>query len=89
MTTIPDTPPAAADDARVIALIGFARTEMSDDAYRTECREALTKFIRSKPFNPEVWARVEKATYYVAGADYGDADAHARLADKLSKTIKG
>lgn len=66
------------------ALIGFARTEMSDDAYRAECREALTKFIRSKPFDPEVWSRVEKATYYVAGADYGDADAHARLADKLS-----
>jgi glucose-6-phosphate 1-dehydrogenase len=70
------------------ALVGFARTEMSDEAYRKDCREALTKFIRSKPFNPEVWARVEKATYYLAGEDYGAADAHKKLAAKLRELDK-
>ena len=28
------------------ALVGFARTEMSDDDYRKECREAVEKFYR-------------------------------------------
>src|SRR5450432_655855 len=65
------------------SLIGFARTEMSDDDYRKECRDAVQKFIRSKPFDPNVWERVEKATYYVAGEDYGDIAAHKKLAAKL------
>ena len=50
------------------ALVGFARTEMSDDDYRRECREAVQKFARSKEFNPEAWKRIEQACYYVAGA---------------------
>src|SRR5262249_9121452 len=62
---------------------GFARSEMSDDAFRKECSDAIAKFARSKPFKPEVWAKVEKATYYIAGADYGDAAAHQKLAAKL------
>jgi glucose-6-phosphate 1-dehydrogenase len=70
------------------ALIGFARTGMSDDDYRKDCREALTKFIRSKPFNPEIWARVEKATYYISGEDYGAEEAHKRLAAKLRELDK-
>src|SRR5262249_41927335 len=53
------------------------------DDYRKECREAIEKFARTKPFNPEVWKRLEQATFYIAGADYGDADAHKRLAAKL------
>jgi glucose-6-phosphate 1-dehydrogenase len=71
------------------ALVGFARTEMSDDDYRKECREAAQQFARSKPFNPEVWQRIEKATYYLAGQDYGDAQAHERLAGKLRELDKG
>lgn len=65
------------------ALVGFARTEMSDDAYRADCRDALKKYVRTKPFNPEIWQRVEQATYYLSAEDYGAADAHDRLAVKL------
>src|SRR5215471_5783885 len=58
------------------ALIGFARSEMSDADFRKECSDAIAKFARSKPFKPEVWQKVENATYYISGSDYGDQAAH-------------
>jgi glucose-6-phosphate 1-dehydrogenase len=64
------------------ALIGFARTEMSDDDYRKDCREALQKFV--KDANPDTIKRLESCISYVAG-DYGDAGAHERLAKKLGE----
>jgi glucose-6-phosphate 1-dehydrogenase len=65
------------------SLVGFARTEMSDDAFRKECRDAVDKFARSKPLDPQIWDRIEKAIYYISAEDYGDADAHKKLAAKL------
>src|SRR5829696_1657869 len=68
------------------ALIGFARTEMSDDDYRKECRESLQKF--KKELDPEALKRLEASIGYVAG-DYGDAGAHERLIKKLNEVDKG
>jgi len=64
-------------------LVGFSRSAMSDEAYRAECREAVFKFARTKPVEEAVWKKIESGTYYVQG-DYGSADAHAKLADKLA-----
>src|ERR1700730_5532715 len=61
------------------ALVGYARSPMSDDAYRKECREALQNFARSlavehskerKPIDESVWKRIEQGISYVQG-DYG------------------
>jgi glucose-6-phosphate 1-dehydrogenase len=68
-------------------LVGFSRSEMSDDAYRTECREAVTKFARTKPIDAAVWKKIEQSTYYVQG-DYGSAADHAKLAAKLASLDK-
>lgn len=65
------------------ALVGFSRTAMTDQAYRDECREAVQKFARTKPVNSEIWQRIESATYYVAGEDYGAPEAHKQLSAKL------
>jgi glucose-6-phosphate 1-dehydrogenase len=65
------------------ALVGFSRTHMSDEEYRAECREAVEKFARTKPFDPKIWERIQKAIYYIAAEDYGDNDAHVKLATKL------
>jgi glucose-6-phosphate 1-dehydrogenase len=65
------------------SLVGFARTATSDEAYRKECREAVEKFARSKPLDPKVWDRIEKAIYYISAEDYGDIEAHKKLAAKL------
>ncbi len=66
------------------ALVGYARSPMSDDEYRKECREAVQQFARTKPFDAAVWDRIEKNTSYVQG-DYGSNDDHAKLADQLAK----
>src|SRR4051812_20609953 len=64
------------------ALVGFARTEMSDDDYRKECREAVEKFARTKPIDQNVLKQLESAAFYSHG-DYGDASAHEKLARRL------
>ena len=64
-------------------LIGFSRSDLSDDAYRAECLDAITKFARTKPIDPAVWNRLAGQISYVRG-DYGSGDDHKRLAQKLS-----
>ncbi len=64
------------------ALVGYSRTEMTDDEYRKECREAVQSFARTKPVDQQVWSRIEKATYYISG-EYGSDESHKKLAMKL------
>src|SRR5689334_6746832 len=64
------------------ALVGYARSEMSDEEYRKQCREAVKQFARSKPVDEKVWDAVEKNVSYIAG-DYGAADGHEKLAARL------
>jgi glucose-6-phosphate 1-dehydrogenase len=68
-------------------LVGYSRSAMSDDAYRAECREAVTKFARTKPVDAAVWKKIEQSTYYVQG-DYGSAEDHEKLAAKLASLDK-
>src|SRR5437867_1865833 len=65
------------------ALIGFARTDMSDDAFRKECRESIEKVARSKSLDQNIWKKLEPAIYYVSGDDYGAAEAHKKLSSRL------
>src|SRR3954470_15830268 len=64
------------------ALVGYARSEMSDEQFRTEFRDAVNKFARSKPVDQAILKRLESAVYYHQG-DYGSSDAHTKLAKKL------
>ena len=69
------------------ALVGYSRSEMSDDAYRAECRAAVEKFARTRPMDPALWKKIESRTFYVRG-DYGSAVDHDRLAAKLDSIDK-
>jgi len=60
-------------------IIGFARREKSADSWRTELREALDSFSRSKPVDEAVWSAFAQRVDYCQG-DIGDATAYARLA---------
>src|SRR4051812_35834144 len=60
-------------------LVGYARSQMNDDQFRQECRDAIKQFARTKPVDEKIWDRVEKTIYYLPG-DYGADDAHSRLA---------
>ena len=66
------------------ALVGYARSEMTDDQFRDEFRQAIEKFSRIKPIDPAVLDRMVKAVYYHQG-DYGSSEAHAALAKKLTE----
>ncbi|MCY2953820.1 MAG: glucose-6-phosphate dehydrogenase [Planctomycetota bacterium] len=64
--------------------VGFSRTDMSDQQFRAEWRDAIAKFSRSRPIDEGVWKKLEARIYYARG-EYGSADDYARLADMLPK----
>ena len=67
------------------ALVGFARTKMSDDDYRKEARRAVEQFARHKPIDPQIWSRIEPGIFYQSADDYGSPEAHAQLAARLKQ----
>src|SRR5882762_8968146 len=66
-----------------IRVVGFARREKTDDAWRNELREALEKFSRTKPIDPEKWKDFAGLLYYCQG-DFGDPAAYEKLERLLS-----
>jgi glucose-6-phosphate 1-dehydrogenase len=65
-------------------VIGFSRSPMTDEQFRAEAKEAVTKFARTKPMDAALWKSIEPRLFYVAG-DYGSADAHAQCAARMEK----
>src|SRR6059058_5382956 len=48
-------------------IIGFARREKSDDAWRAELRAALEQFSRTRPIDDAVWAEFATSVSYCQG----------------------
>jgi glucose-6-phosphate 1-dehydrogenase len=65
-------------------LVGFSRSEMTDEQFRRECRDAVQNFARTKPVDEAVLKRLENAIHYVRG-DYGCNDDYGRLKSTLEK----
>ncbi|HWD17866.1 MAG TPA: glucose-6-phosphate dehydrogenase [Verrucomicrobiae bacterium] len=63
-------------------IVGFARREKTDDAWRAELREALDKFSRTKPVDEKVWKEFAANLCYCTG-DLNDAAAYAKLEERL------
>ena len=66
------------------ALVGYSRSEMTDEQYRQECRDAVHKFARTKPVDETIWKRIEASISYCRG-DYGSKEDHAKLNAMLGK----
>jgi glucose-6-phosphate 1-dehydrogenase len=66
------------------SIIGFARPEYTDDAFRMAMREACDKFARAKPVDDAVWQNFAKGLFYVQG-DFGDTQGYVRLRKKLEE----
>jgi glucose-6-phosphate 1-dehydrogenase len=64
------------------AIIGTARTEMSDDEFRTRMRDAVREFARVQPPSDTVWERFASALTYVAG-DPTDPELYRRVGETL------
>jgi glucose-6-phosphate 1-dehydrogenase len=65
-------------------IIGFARPDYTDDAFRMAMREACDKFARTKPVDEAVWENFAQGLFYIRG-NFGDRDAYLRLKAKLEE----
>jgi glucose-6-phosphate 1-dehydrogenase len=65
-------------------IIGTARTEMSDAAYRAAMHDAVVQFARLKIPSQQVWERFAQSLNYVAG-DPTDPDLYMRLRQRLEE----
>ncbi len=64
-------------------IIGFARREKTDAAWRQELRQALAQFSRTKPVNDQVWQDFSRHVSYCLG-DITDAAAYHNLERQLT-----
>jgi glucose-6-phosphate 1-dehydrogenase len=64
-------------------IIGFARREKNDDAWRTELRQALDQFSRTKPVDDKVWQDFATRIFYCVG-EFSDLAAYKKLEQQLA-----
>ena len=60
------------------AVVGYGRSEMSDDAFREKMRRAVTEFSRTHLKDESVWQQFASTLFYISGG-YDDPDGHRRL----------
>lgn len=65
-------------------IIGFARPEFTDEAFRMAMREACDKHARTRPVDEAVWDNFARGVFYVQG-EFGEPDAYVRLRKKLDE----
>jgi len=65
-------------------VIGFARRVKTDEQFRSEMREAVGKFSRTKPLDPHVWDKLAKNLFYHQST-FEDAEGYARLAERCKQ----
>jgi glucose-6-phosphate 1-dehydrogenase len=66
------------------AIIGFARTPMSDEQFRTSTGEAARTMSEIGPIDPKQWSDFASCLFYHAG-DYSDPQAFQHLAKRLEQ----
>ncbi len=65
-------------------IIGYARPEYTDEAFRVAMRESCDKFARTKPVDDAIWQNFAKGLFYVQG-EFGAPDGYVRLRKKLDE----
>lgn len=66
------------------AILGFARTPMTDESFRQSISEAAKTISEVGPIDPAKWDAFASNLYYCPG-DYGDPDSYARLAKRVAE----
>jgi glucose-6-phosphate 1-dehydrogenase len=66
------------------AIIGFARTPMTDESFRATIGEAAKTISEVGPIEPAKWDAFSSNLYYSAG-EYGDPNSYAQLAKRLAE----
>jgi len=65
-------------------IIGFARPDYTDEAFRQAMREACDKFARIRPVDDAIWENFAKGLFYVRG-DFSREDSFTGLNQKLQE----
>src|SRR6185369_5489448 len=65
-------------------IVGVSKSEMSHEQFARDMREAVGKFSRTKPVDPEVWQDFAAGLRYVPGS-FEDPDTFARLRTELDE----
>jgi glucose-6-phosphate 1-dehydrogenase len=68
--------------ARRFAIVGFARTRMTDEAFQSSTEKALREASELAPLDEATLQSFVKSCAYVAG-DYHDPDAYKRLTQRM------
>jgi glucose-6-phosphate 1-dehydrogenase len=66
------------------AIVGYARTQMTDESFRDSLGEAAKTMSEIGPIDPEKWKNFASNLHYHAG-DYGNADDFTNLAKGLKE----
>src|SRR5712664_5000919 len=66
------------------AIVGFARTPMSEDAFRAALGEAAKSISEVGPIDPKRWNEFACNLYYSPG-DYANPEAYTQLAKHLAE----
>jgi len=66
------------------AIVGVSKSEYSHDEFAKDMREAVGKFSRTRPVDPEIWGDFAAGMRYVAGS-FDDPDTFARLRAQLEE----
>ena len=66
------------------AIVGFARTPMTDDSFRATTSEAAKSISEVGPIDPAQWNQFSANLFYQAG-DYADPGAYSKLAQRLAQ----
>src|SRR5580658_8432865 len=74
---------ADGDLPAALSVVGFARREKTDEAFRKELEEAARKFSRSG-VNNEVWTSFSERIFYHT-SEFGDANGYKTLAERLNQ----
>jgi glucose-6-phosphate 1-dehydrogenase len=65
-------------------LIGFARREYSDESFRAEFKDSISKFSRRKTIDEKLWGEFAKHSFYHRSA-FDDAKGYQSLKERLDK----
>jgi glucose-6-phosphate 1-dehydrogenase len=65
-------------------IVGFSRTEFSDDAFRAEMKKAIDQFSRTGPPKDPLWSDFAEHISYVPG-DFDDVNCFHKLREALEK----
>ena len=66
------------------AILGFARTPMSEESFRTTLGDAAKSISEVGPIDPKQWDDFASNLYYGPG-DYANPDAYSQLAKRLTE----